>query len=79
MGISAVAAWDAGASADGAFDPETTHAMSVAFDGARWVLGLAGKSSDVADRLARMIVAAAMAGERNPWRLRAAVLRHFER
>ena len=79
MVVSAGVRWDARSSAGGTFDPDMTHAMSVAFDGARWVLGLATKSSDVADRLAQMIVAAAMTGERNPWRLRATVLRHFER
>ncbi len=78
MGVSAVAAWDARAPAENAFDPETTHAMSVAFDGARWVLGLANKSSEAADRLAQMIVAVAMTGERNPWRLRATALRQFD-
>ena len=79
MGVSAVATWDASAPVESAFDPETTHAMTVAFDGARWVLGLATRSSEAADRLAQMIVAVAMTGERNPWRLRAAVLRHFDR
>jgi hypothetical protein len=79
MGVSADATWDAMTSTDSAFDPEMTHAMSVAFDGARWVLGLTTKSSDVADRLAQMVVAVAMTGERNPWRLRATVLQRFER
>jgi hypothetical protein len=77
MAVSACVTWDARTPADSAFDPETTHAMGVAFDGARWVLGLATKSSDVAERLAQMIINVAMTGERNPWRLRATVLRHF--
>jgi hypothetical protein len=78
MGGSAGVTGDIRTSAASAFDPETTHAMSVAFDGARWVLGLAIRSSDAADRLAQMIVAAAMTGERDPWRPRAAALRRFE-
>ncbi len=78
MAISAGVPRDARTSADSAFDPDTTHAMGVAFDGARWVLGLATRSSDVAERLAQMIIDVAMTGERNPWRLRATVLRHFQ-
>lgn len=60
-----------------AFDPETTHAMGVAFDGARWVLGLASTSSNAAESVARTIVDVAVAGERDPWRLRARVFDAF--
>ncbi len=69
--------WHAKTSAELVLDPEATHAMGVAFDGARWVLGLASKSSDGADRRAQMIVKLAIAGERDPWRLRAGVLRYL--
>ncbi len=62
-----------------AFDPEATHAMGIAFEGARWVLGLAGRSGDVTERLARTIIEFATRGERNPWRLRARVFRTLRR
>ena len=63
-------------SGERAFDPEATHAMSVAFDGARWVLG--GLANPTSARVAELIIELASAGERDPWRLRAGVLRSLE-
>ncbi len=60
---------------DLAFDPEATRAMGVAFVGACWALGIAGKSSDVKARVALLIVDLAARGERDPGRLRTQALR----
>jgi hypothetical protein len=59
------------------FDPETTEAMRVAFDAARWALGLGPEADESATGLAKLILELAGTGEDDPWRLRAAVLRHF--
>jgi hypothetical protein len=65
--------------AEQAFDPEATRAMGIAFDGACWALGLANKSSAPALSVAHRVVQFATIGERDPWRLRAEVLRSLER
>ncbi len=67
------------AATEAAFDPEVTHAMGLAFVGACWALGIAGKSSDVKARVALMIVDLAARGERDPGRLRMEALRSVVR
>ena len=60
------------------FDPEVTHAMGVAFEGACWTLGLVDKSDRAAGRLiAEKIIQLAAQGERDPHRIRADVLHAF--
>ena len=51
------------------FDPESTHAMGVAFDRACQSLRLADKNDPVTKIVARKIIEAAAAGERDPDRL----------
>jgi hypothetical protein len=60
------------------FDPETTHAMSVAFDEARKILGLSDRLDGATRLVADRIVAAAAAGERDPIRLRDAAVNYFK-
>ncbi len=60
------------------FDPETTQAMRVAFDAARWVLGQRSGSDESAAGLAKLIVELAGSGEDDPWRLRAAAFRRLQ-
>jgi len=60
-----------------AFDPETTHAMGVAFDEARKILGLSEKMDAATRLVADRIVDAAAAGERHPVRLRDAAINYF--
>ncbi len=71
------AVWDSKVSMENAFDPEATHAMAVAFNAARWVLGFSSKSDHAAERVAHATVKIARTGERDPWRLRAQVLQNF--
>jgi hypothetical protein len=59
-----------------AFDPDTTHAMGVAFDEARKILGLSEKL-DATRLIADRIVDAAAAGERDPGRLRDVAVNYF--
>jgi hypothetical protein len=60
-----------------AFDDEATHAMGIAYDEARKVLGLGEKLDSVTRLVADRIVDAAAAGERDPARLRDAALSYF--
>ena len=59
------------------FDPETTHAMGLAFDEARKILGLSEKLDSATRLVADRIVDAAAAGERDPVRLRDAAVGYF--
>lgn len=78
MGISgANAEWHSKGSQENTFDPESTHAMGVAFDAARWVLGVPSRSAHGAEQVARATVDLAIAGERDPWELRRRVLQLF--
>jgi hypothetical protein len=61
-----------------AFDDETTHAMGVAYDEARKVLGLSDKMDGATRLVADRIVDAASAGERDPIRLRDAAVSYFQ-
>jgi hypothetical protein len=58
----------------GAFDPEVTAAMGVAFEAALKELQDTGRPDVMGEVIARRIVAAARFGERDPARLRAAAL-----
>jgi hypothetical protein len=60
-----------------AFDPETTHAMGLAFDQARKAIGLSDKMDGATRLLADRIIDAAAAGERDPDRLRDAAINYF--
>ena len=60
-----------------AFDPEITHAMGVAFDEARKILGLSDKMDGATRLVADRIIDAAAAGERDPQRLRDAAVNYF--
>jgi hypothetical protein len=51
------------------FDPDTTTAMTTAFDDARLALGLADKDDPLAQILAKKIVEIATLGERDPKRI----------
>ena len=64
-------------SASPAFDPETTHAMGLAFDQARKAIGLSDKMDGATRLLADRIIDAAAAGERDPDRLRDAAINYF--
>jgi len=57
------------------FDPEAIDNMSAALAGALTALGLVGKSDDLTIVVAKKIIELAKAGERNPERLKAAVLK----
>jgi len=59
------------------FDAEAMHAMRIAYDGARWILGRAAQTEEWGTRLAQLVIEAATTGERDPWRLRTDVLRSF--
>jgi hypothetical protein len=59
------------------FDPETTHAMGLAFDRARKALGLSDKLDGAARLIADRIIEAAAAGERDPDRLRDAAVNYY--
>jgi hypothetical protein len=59
------------------FDPETTHAMGLAFDHARKAVGLSDKMDGATRLLADRIIDAAAAGERDPDRLCAAAVNYF--
>jgi hypothetical protein len=60
-----------------AFDDEITHAMGIAYDEARKILGLSEKLDAVTRLIADRIVDAAAAGERDPVRLRDAAVNYF--
>lgn len=53
-----------------AFDPDITETMSVAFEDACRMLGLAERSDPLRDMVARTIIDCAQTGERDPVRLR---------
>jgi len=57
------------------FDAETIHDMSTALAGALTALGLVGKSDDLTVIVAKKIIELAKAGEHDPERLKAAVLK----
>jgi len=59
------------------FDPETTHAMGVAFDEVRHILGLSDKLDGATRLVAERIIDAAAAGERDPARLRDVAVSYF--
>ena len=61
------------------FDPEAMRVMTAAFDKACEALGLAKTHDAATERLARMIVAQAQTGERDPDRLCALALQALER
>jgi hypothetical protein len=58
----------------GSFDPDGVRAMTAAFDKACEALGLAKTHDAVTENLAKMIVAQAQAGERDPDKLCALTL-----
>ena len=62
-----------------AFDPETVKLMGQAFDDACRQLGLADRTDPLTAIIAGNIIAAAVAGERDPQRLRAAALLNKDR
>ena len=51
------------------FDPETTHAMGIAFERACLLLQLADRDDPVTKIVARRIIEFAAAGERDPGKL----------
>jgi hypothetical protein len=57
------------------FDAETIQNMSTALAGVLTALGLVGKSDDLTIIVAKKIIELAKAGEHDPDRLKAAVLR----
>jgi hypothetical protein len=59
---------------DISFDPEATHAMSLAFDQVCETLGLARKTDGATILVAKKVIEIASSGERDPERLSAAVL-----
>jgi hypothetical protein len=63
--------------ADGFFEPEVIKSMGTAFAGALASLGLTNKSDDLTVLVAKKIIELAKAGEHDPERLKAAVLRTF--
>jgi hypothetical protein len=59
------------------FDPELLASMGIAFAAACEALGLANKPDKVTELVASRIIAVARCGERDPERLKAAVLKTF--
>jgi hypothetical protein len=59
---------------DAAFDPEHTEAMGIAFEDACRELGLAQREDPLRDLVARQVIEFAKRGERDPEKLKAAVL-----
>ena len=59
------------------FDPELLTSMGNAFAAACEALGLAEKSDKVTELVASRIIALVRCGERDPQRLKAAVLKTF--
>jgi hypothetical protein len=62
---------------NGAFEPEMTHAMGVAFDDVCRALFVSPDARAVREAIADKIIEHARSGERDPDRLRDAVLRHI--
>jgi hypothetical protein len=62
---------------DGAFDPEATRNMGIAFEMARTALRLAHRDDSVNAIVAKKIIELAKEGERDPQRLCEAALRHL--
>jgi len=60
---------------DHAFDAETVKAMSVAFEDACRMLGLAQRTDSLRDLVARKIIECAQTGERDPVLLRDCALK----
>jgi hypothetical protein len=60
-----------------AFEPEMTHAMGVAFDEVCRVLFVSHDAKAVREVIAEKIIEHARSGERDPDRLRDAVLKHI--
>jgi hypothetical protein len=60
-----------------AFEPEVTHAMGVAFDDVCRALFVSHAARAVREAIAEKIIEHARSGERDPDRLRDAVLRHI--
>jgi len=60
------------------FEPEITHAMSVAFDEACQALSIEETNEDERRELATKIIALARSGERNADRMRDRVLREAQ-
>lgn len=65
--------------ADHSFDPESVHCMSAALYGVCSDLGLSVKAEYARDVVAKRIIELAIRGERDPLKLRAAVLASLER
>jgi hypothetical protein len=63
--------------AESEFDPETIRSMSDALAGALTALGLRDTSDGFTELVARKTIALARHGERDPARLKDAVLRSF--
>lgn len=59
------------------FDPETVHAMGIAFEKCRHKLGLADTHDAATEMVAKTIIALAEAGERDPERLYLGALVRF--
>ena len=59
------------------FDPETVHAMGLAFEKCRQKLGLADTHDAATEMVAKTIIALAEAGERDPERLYLGALIRF--
>ena len=60
---------------DHAFDPDAVKAMSVAFDDACRILGLAERTDSLRDFVARKVIECAQTGERDPILLRDCALK----
>jgi hypothetical protein len=61
------------------FDPETTKAMGLAFEKACQTLGLSLTTDAVTERVAKVIIALAEGGERDPEGLYRGALAHFNK
>ena len=63
---------------DVSFNPETVHAMTMAFDDALKELCLADRNDPLAEMLAKKIIEIAGLGERDPKRLRELALKAIQ-
>jgi hypothetical protein len=61
------------------FDPETTRAMGIALEKACQTLGLSLTADAVTERVAKVIIALAEGGERDPELLCRGALAHFNK